>query len=222
MYSHAWLRWWKKCAPFSRLVLTKLYVNPTKPSLVISQDKFSLPLVATSPSMSQWVTTEMGFFLMEDKFMHGIQNINQKIIYRVKSHVAQWHCLVLSWKKTWVWISPPTCKGKKKQHLWIHSFSSNLICFSYHSHLSFYRLLCRPPIDAFCPVWSSMKTMTENGQGLVFLSRIYGNKFAVAAMSSQSSSSLMTEIHDCLTANRKVMESSIITNNCLTNSLRLI
>ena len=123
MYSHVWLRWWKKCALFSRSVLTKLYVNPTKPSLIISQDKFSLPSVATGPSMSQWVTTEMGFFLMEDKFMHGIKNINQKIIYRVKNHVAQWHCLVLSWKKTWVWISPPTCKGKKKQHLWIHSFS---------------------------------------------------------------------------------------------------
>lgn len=98
----------------------------------------------TGPFLSQWVTTEMGFFLMEDKFMHGIKNINQKIIYRVKSNVVQWHCLVLSWKKTWVWIPhPPTCKGKKKQHLWIHSFSSNVSCFSYHSHLSFYRLLCR-------------------------------------------------------------------------------
>ena len=230
MYSHVWLRWWKKCALFSRSVLTKLYMNPTKPSLIISQDKFSLPSAATGPSMSQWVTTEMGFFLMEDKSMHGIKNINQKIIYRVRSHVAQLHCLVLSWKKTWVWISPPTCKGKKKQHLWIHSFSFEFKFFFVSViwvFIDFYAELSlevgnRPPIDAFCLVWSSMKKMTENAQGLVFLSRIYRNKFAVAAMSSQSSSSLMTEIHDCLTANRKVMESSIISINCLTNSLRLI
>lgn len=131
MYSHAWLRWWKKCAPFSRLVLTKLYVNPTKPSLVISQDKFSLPLVATSPSMSQWVTTEMGFFLMEDKFMHVLRT-------SIKKSFIEWKVM---WLSGIVWFShgrkpgfesplPPVRGRKSNIYEFIHFFEFKLFFLS--------------------------------------------------------------------------------------------